>query len=87
MGVRGNKHKSDSENKEKPIENNRVAQKPLASRKSQASAEKMIERVLLDSKKAGWSYSDFAVHVLEVLAVLRHRNKVKRESKPGETPQ
>jgi hypothetical protein len=85
MCVRSNKHESDGENKEKPIE--KVAQKPLASRKSRASAERMIERVLLDSKKADWSYIDFAVHVLEVLAVLRHRNKVMRESEPRETPQ
>jgi len=46
--------------------------------KFNASFERKIERLWFQSRHAGWSYNEFAVHLLEVLAVLRHREGVKR---------
>jgi hypothetical protein len=46
-------------------------------RKFNTSMEKNIERIWFDSKKLGWNYNDFVVHVLEVLVVLQQRNMVK----------
>jgi hypothetical protein len=46
-------------------------------RKFNTSMEKKIEHIWFDSKKIGWSYNDFVVHVLEVLVVLQQRNMAK----------
>ena len=46
-------------------------------RKFNFSMEKKLERIQLDSKRLGWSYNDFVVHVLEILTVLHHRNEVR----------
>ena len=46
-------------------------------RKFNTSMEKKVERIHLDSKRLGWSYNDFVVHVLEILTVLHHRNEVR----------
>ncbi len=35
-----------------------------------------MERVWLVAEDDGWSYNDPAAHLLEVLAILRLRNKV-----------
>ena len=40
------------------------------------TAEKKIERLWLVSKRLGWSYSDFATHMLEVLIILKQRDKI-----------
>jgi hypothetical protein len=41
--------------------------------------ERKVERLWLQSRSHGWSYSDFVTHLTEVLIVLRHRSRVKRE--------
>ena len=46
-------------------------------RKFNSPMEKKLERIQLDSKRLGWSYNDFVVHVLEILTVLHHRNEVR----------
>ena len=46
------------------------------------SMEKKIERVWSQSKPLGWSYNDFVVHLLEVLVILQHRQKVKLMTAP-----
>jgi hypothetical protein len=45
--------------------------------KFNASFERTIERLLSQSQQIGWSYDDFAVRLLEVLVVLRHRDSLK----------
>ena len=50
--------------------------KPIAP-KWKTSIEKKIERVWHNAEDHGWSYSDFVVHLLEVLVILQHRDKVK----------
>jgi hypothetical protein len=49
---------------------------PVLNRKFHTSMEKKFEALQLGSKLRGWSYDDFVIHVLEVLTVLHHRNKV-----------
>jgi hypothetical protein len=39
------------------------------------SIERKIERLWLESKKLGWSYSSFIICVIEILVVLQHRHK------------
>ena len=50
--------------------------KTVSGSKFNASMERKLERLLCQSKSLGWSYSDFATHVLEVLIVLRQRDEV-----------
>jgi hypothetical protein len=50
----------------------------LSMLKRNASFERKIERLWFRSKTLGWNYNDFAVHILEVLVVLRRRDNVKR---------
>jgi hypothetical protein len=45
--------------------------------KFNASFEKKIEHLWFQSRDLGWSYNNFVVHFLEVLAVLRHRESLK----------
>jgi hypothetical protein len=42
-----------------------------------SSTERKIERLRFQSKQLGWSYSDFVVHLMGVLVVIRHRNRAK----------
>jgi hypothetical protein len=44
--------------------------------KLKASMEKKIERILLNSKKLGWSHDDFVSYLLEVMIVLQKRNNL-----------
>jgi hypothetical protein len=46
--------------------------------KLNTSLERKIEQLYRKSETLGWSFTDFCAHVLEVLAVLHHRKKVKR---------
>ena len=40
------------------------------------TAEKKIERLWLDSNRLGWTYNDFVTHMLEVLVVVKQRDKI-----------
>jgi hypothetical protein len=48
--------------------------------KCNASFERKIERLWRQSSDAGWSFNDFAVHLLEVLIILRNRDALKLAS-------
>jgi hypothetical protein len=41
------------------------------------SFEKEIECLWFESRRLGWSYNEFAIHLLELLAVLSLRDKLK----------
>jgi hypothetical protein len=45
--------------------------------KFNASFEKKIEHLFLQSSHIGWSYNDFVVRVLEVLVILQQRESLK----------
>jgi hypothetical protein len=47
--------------------------------KFSTSIERKIESLSRKSETLGWSFTEFCVHVLEVLAVLQHRRQVKRQ--------
>jgi hypothetical protein len=47
------------------------------------SMEKKIERLWLDAKDQGWSFSNFVSVVLEVLTVLHHRDRCFIPEKSG----
>ena len=51
----------------------------LKTLKYSTSIERNIEKLSRKAETLGWSYTDFCTHVLEVLAVLQHRRKVKRQ--------
>jgi hypothetical protein len=44
--------------------------------KFNSSMERRIEALWLRSEKLGWNYRDFVIHLLEVLLILNHRDKV-----------
>jgi hypothetical protein len=44
--------------------------------KFNSTMERRIEALWSRSEKLGWNYSDFVVHLLEVLLILNHRDKV-----------
>jgi hypothetical protein len=46
--------------------------------KHNTSFERRIERFWFQSKNLDWSYSEFVVHLLEVLVILAHRESAKR---------
>jgi hypothetical protein len=46
--------------------------------KFNASFEKKIENLWFQSRRLGWSYNDFVLHLLEVLVILQHRDSLKR---------
>jgi len=46
--------------------------------KYNTSFEKKIERLWFQSKTLGWSYKDFVAHLLEVLVVVRLRERANR---------
>jgi hypothetical protein len=50
----------------------------LSTRLFNISFERQIERLWLQSRQLGWSYSDFTIHLLEVLLIRRHRDGLKR---------
>ncbi len=63
-----------------------VADPIIVRPKFTASMEKKIEHLWLESQDRGWRYNDFIVVVLEVLAVLRHRNASQDGKALGEPP-
>jgi hypothetical protein len=52
--------------------------KTLQERKFNTSIERRIEQLSYKSETLGWSFTEFCVHVLEVLAVLQHRKKIRQ---------
>jgi len=59
----------------------------IAKPKFNVSIEKKIERVWGDARTQGWSFNDFAVQLIEVLAILRHRDQLKSRSAPSKRHQ
>jgi hypothetical protein len=59
------------------FEENIVCEKHALKPKFAITAEKKIERLWLDSNRLGWTYSDFVTHILEVLIVVKQRDKIK----------
>ncbi|MBT3071208.1 hypothetical protein KKP04_10025 [Rhodomicrobium sp. Az07] len=50
--------------------------------KTRISIEKNLENMWLKSEEIGWNYQDFVSQVLEIMVVLKHRDRlVKREAK------
>jgi hypothetical protein len=82
MSVRNYKYKNTSEINSKAVQLHLSQEKTGNRSKFNTSMEKKIERLSFQSKPLGWSYSDFVVHLLEVLVVLRQRDKVKLMTAP-----
>ena len=58
------------------------------SAKHRTSLEKRVERTWSASRKLGWSYSGFVAEMLEVLIVLRQRERLEDQTDRGtELPQ
>ncbi|MGA7326853.1 MAG: hypothetical protein WBX25_20770 [Rhodomicrobium sp.] len=51
--------------------------KPVAGFKFKTSMERRIEALLVESQALGWSYSGFVATLLEVLVVLKQRDRLK----------
>jgi hypothetical protein len=47
------------------------------------SFEEEIEYIWFQSRLRGWSYDDFMAHLLEILAILRLRDKIKLPPSPA----
>jgi hypothetical protein len=75
MPVRNYKYENNSETNSKSAQLHLPQEKTVNRAKFNASVERKIERLWLQSKPLGWNYNDFVVHVLGVLVVLNHRNK------------
>jgi hypothetical protein len=77
----GNMSKLDLSDAQFSTIKERVAPRP----KFNASIENKIEQLWLQSRHLRWSYNEFATHLLEVLVILQHRDRMQREaaSKPG----
>ncbi len=58
------------------FEENIICEKHAIKPKFAITAEKKIERLWRNSKQLGWSYSDFVTHMLEVLIVVKQRDKI-----------
>jgi hypothetical protein len=77
MRVRNIEQENNSEIAFNAVKSHLSTEKAGKGAKFNSSMERKIERLWLQSKPLGWNYSDFVVHVLGVLVVLSHRNKVK----------
>jgi hypothetical protein len=84
MRVRNYKAESSSEIYSKTSKLHLSQQKTRNRSKLNTSTERKIETLRFRSKQLGWSYSDFVVHLMEILAALDERNKVKLLSAPEE---
>jgi hypothetical protein len=76
MPAHNYKYENNSEINSKSAQLHLHQEKTVNRTKFNASVERKIERLWLQSKPLGWNYNDFVVHVLGVLVVLNHRNKV-----------
>jgi hypothetical protein len=50
--------------------------RPATGSKFNISMEKKIERLWHESKDLGWNFNAFVTHVMEILIVIQHRNKI-----------
>jgi hypothetical protein len=50
---------------------------PQIRTKFNISMEKKIERLLYESERHGWDFSQFVASTLEILTILHHRNKIR----------
>jgi hypothetical protein len=82
MRVRGYEQENNSETNFEEDQLHFSQEKSANRSKFTTSMEKKIERVWSQSKPLGWSYNDFVVHLLEVLVILQHRQKVKLMTAP-----
>ena len=68
------------------FEENIICEKHAIKPKFAITAEKKIERLWLNSKRLGWSYSDFVTHMLEVLIVVKQRDKINLSAEGVKAP-
>jgi hypothetical protein len=76
MRVRNIEQENNSEIAFNAVKSYLSTEKAGKGAKFNSSMERRIEALWLRSEELGWNYSDFVVHVLGVLVVLNHRNKV-----------
>jgi hypothetical protein len=77
-------HNSETESNVYAARIHETGGKTLRERKFNISIERQLERLYRNSETLDWSFTDFCVHVLEVLAVLQHRKKVKQHIASGQ---
>jgi len=77
MRVRNQESRNDSELHFIATYTSEIEENRPSGSKYNTSFDRKIERLWLQSKTLGWSYNEFAVHLLEVLMILRHRDRVK----------
>jgi hypothetical protein len=77
MRVRSNEGSNECENNFALAQFSVVQDRITPTSKFNASFERKIERLWFQSRHLGWSYNDFAVHLLEVLVILRCRDTVR----------
>jgi hypothetical protein len=53
-----------------------IREKTASKYKFNASLEKKIEFLWFQSRRHGWSYNDFVIHLLDILIVLQLRDKI-----------
>ncbi len=82
MSARNYNYENYSEISSKAVQLHLSQEKTGNRSKFNTSMEKKIERLSFQSKQLGWSYSDFVVYLLEVLVVLRQRDKLKLMTAP-----
>jgi hypothetical protein len=75
MGV---PHSSETKSNVHDARIREIREKTPQERKFNTSLERQIGQLSDKSEALGWSFGDFCVHVLEVLAVLQHRKKAKQ---------
>jgi hypothetical protein len=68
------------------FEENIICEEHAIKPKFSITAEKKIERLWLDSKRLGWNYNDFVTHMLEVLIVVKQRDKINLSGKRVKAP-
>jgi hypothetical protein len=76
MRVRNIEQENNSEINFNAVQSYLSTEKSGKGAKFNSSMERRIEALWSRSEELGWSYSDFVVHLLEVLVVLSHRHKV-----------
>jgi hypothetical protein len=80
MRVRNDENCNESKKNFVIAQSSVTSQNNISASKFNASFERKIERLWRQSSDAGWSFNDFAVHLLEVLIILRNRDALKLAS-------
>jgi hypothetical protein len=51
-----------------------------SNRRFYSSVDKKIEKIWHEAESAGWSYNEFVVYMLEVIAILQYRRGKRRRA-------